>query len=153
MNDIETNSGGYYYRYPRPALTVDCVVFGWKDAALHVLLIRRANEPFKGKWAFPGGFVDVGESLETAARRELQEETGLHGIDLEQLHAFGNPDRDPREHVVSIAYYSLVNISDHHVTASSDASAATWFPVQDLPPLAFDHDKILQTALQRIKET
>src|SRR5215204_7405534 len=136
------------YEYPRPALTVDAVVFGLDDEDLKVLLIRRGLEPFLGKWALPGGFVRVGESLEDAVRRELQEETGIAQVFLEQLYTFGAVDRDPRERVVSVAYYALVNLSDHPpARAATDVRDARWFPVQKVtakaPPLAFDHADIL----------
>ena len=141
---------GNTYKYPRPALTVDCVVFGLDDEDLKVLLIQRGLEPFAGKWALPGGFVHVGESLEEAARRELQEETGVKGVFLEQLYTFGQPDRDPREHVVSVAYYVLVNLNDHEILAATDARHAAWFAIDDVPSLAFDHDKILKAAHNRL---
>lgn len=141
----------YTYKYARPALTVDCVIFGLDEDDLKVLLIQRDLEPFAGEWAIPGGFVEVGESLETAARRELAEETGLEKIYLEQLYSFGDPGRDLREHVVTVAYYALVNIFDHKVQAATDARDAAWFAVSDLPRLAFDHDKILATAHERLQ--
>jgi 8-oxo-dGTP diphosphatase len=127
------------------------VVFGFGGSSLKVLLIERNQAPFRGRWALPGGFVDVGETLEEAARRELQEETGLSKIYLEQLFTFGAVDRDPREHVVSVAYYALVRMADHQVQAASDAKAASWFPIQRLPGLAFDHAEILAVALQRLQ--
>jgi 8-oxo-dGTP diphosphatase len=142
----------FKYRYPRPALTVDCVVFGLDDKGLKVLLIQRARKPFRGRWALPGGFVHVEESLESAARRELEEETGLRDVYLEQLYTFGEPDRDPRERVVTVAYYALVNLRDHHVQAATDAREAAWFAVPDVPALAFDHEKIIETAVARLKE-
>ena len=138
------------YEYPRPALTVDCVVFGLDEEDLKVLLIQRNLEPFEGKWAIPGGFIRVGESPEEAARRELYEETGVKNIFLEQLYTFGNPDRDPREHVVTIAYFALVNLSDHKIRAATDSRQAAWFAIDDVPRLAFDHDKILKTAYERL---
>ncbi len=140
------------YQYPRPALTVDCVVFGL-DAqhSLKVLLIRRKLPPFAGDWALPGGFVRLDESLEEAARRELREETGLDQVFLEQLYSFGAVNRDPRERVVAIAYYALVNLQDYTLHAATDASDAAWFLLPELPPLAFDHDRILSTALARLK--
>lgn len=141
----------YTYAYPHPAVTTDCVVFGLDDEDLKVLLIRRDLEPYKGKWALPGGFVQIDESLEDAARRELKEETGLENIFLEQLYTFGDPDRDPRERVITVAYYALVNLIDHDLRAASDASDARWFPVESPPRLAFDHAKILETALARLK--
>ena len=141
----------YTYEYPRPALTVDCVVFGFDEGELKVLLIQRELPPFRGKWAFPGGFVRIDETLEEAARRELQEETGLTKVFLEQLYTFGDLDRDPRERVVSVAYYALVKLSEYSVKAASDARQAAWFCVSDVPKLAFDHDHILEVALQRLK--
>jgi 8-oxo-dGTP diphosphatase len=139
------------YEYPRPALTVDAVVFGLDEEDLKVLLVRRDLEPFQGRWALPGGFVRVGESLEEAVRRELQEETGLAQVFLEQLYTFGDVDRDPREHVVTVAYYALVKLSDHRVRAATDARDAAWFAVAEAGGLAFDHDQILAAALQRLK--
>ena len=141
----------FQYKFPRPALTVDCAVFGLDDQDLKVLLIQRDLEPFAGKWALPGGFVHEEESLEEAARRELAEETGLTRVFLEQLYTFGDPGRDPRERVVTVAYFALVNIRDHKVRASTDARNAAWFAVTDLPSLAFDHDLILETARQRLR--
>lgn len=144
----------YTYEYPRPALTVDCVVFGLEglnDDDLKVLLIQRAHEPHAGHWALPGGFVDMGEDLETAARRELQEETGLEISYLEQLYTFGAPDRDPRGRVVSVAWFALVQTLQHPPRSGSDAAAAEWHPVLRPPPLAFDHQRILKMAHQRLK--
>jgi len=140
----------FSYEYARPALAVDCVVFGM-DEDLQVLLIRRDIEPFQGRWALPGGFVRLDETLDEAARRELEEETGVSRLYLEQLYTFGDIGRDPRERVVSVAYYALVKLSDHRVKAATDAREAAWFSVDDLPKLAFDHDKILQVALARLK--
>src|SRR6478672_11137398 len=139
------------YQFPRAALTVDCVVFGLDDSELKVLLIERALEPFRGKWALPGGFVRVDETLDDAARRELEEEAGLKNVFLEQLYTFGEVKRDPRERVVSVAYYSLVNFADHAARADTDAADARWFAVSDVPTLAFDHAAILETALKRLQ--
>ncbi len=139
------------YEYPRPALTVDAVVFGLDEGDLKVLLIRRDLEPFRDKWALPGGFVRVEESLEEGVRRELREETGISQVFLEQLYTFGAVDRDPRERVVTVAYYALVNLSDHHLKAATDARDAAWFAVSEARGLAFDHDRILQAALERLK--
>jgi 8-oxo-dGTP diphosphatase len=139
------------YEYPRPALTVDCVVFGLDAEDLRVLLIQRALPPFEGQWALPGGFVRIDEPLEDAARRELEEETGLGDVFLEQLYTFGAVRRDPRERIVSVAYYALVNLRDHQVHAATDASDAAWFGIHDVPRLAFDHADILQTALDRLR--
>jgi 8-oxo-dGTP diphosphatase len=141
----------YTYAYPRPALTVDCAIFGLDDEDLKVLLIQRDRDPFAGRWALPGGFVDMDEPLEAAARRELLEETGLSIAFLEQLYTFGEPHRDPRGRVVSVAYYSLVKLSDHRVQAATDARRAAWFAVGDAPPLAFDHAGILKVAHDRLR--
>ena len=141
----------YTYQYARAALTVDCVVFGFDEGELKVLLIERGLEPFKGRWALPGGFVRVEETLDAAARRELQEEAGLTNIFMEQLYTFGEVDRDPRERVVSVAYYALVKLSEHEAKAATDAANAKWFPVSKAPKLAFDHRDILDTALARLK--
>ena len=141
----------YTYEYPRAALTVDCVVFGLDDEDLKVLLIQRDLEPFEGRWALPGGFVHVDESLEDAARRELEEETGISEVFLEQLYTIGTLGRDPRERVVTVAYYALVKLGDHTVQAATDARNAAWFSVDDLPPLAFDHDGIFAMALERLR--
>jgi len=141
----------FSYKYPRPALTVDCVVFGLEQDALQVLLIKRGQEPFAGRWALPGGFVQLDETLEQAALRELQEETGLRDVFLEQLYTFGAVERDPRERVVSVAYYALCKLGDHHVRAATDAADAAWLPVRKTPELAFDHAEILQLALQRLR--
>ncbi|QEF99166.1 Bifunctional NMN adenylyltransferase/Nudix hydrolase [Stieleria maiorica] len=139
------------YEFSRPALTVDCVVFGLDEPELKVLLIRRDLKPYRGKWALPGGFVHVDESLEDGARRELREETGLERVYLEQLYTYGDVDRDPRERVVTVAYYALVKLSDHRVVAATDARDADWFCVHDLPQLAFDHSRILDAAYHRLQ--
>jgi 8-oxo-dGTP diphosphatase len=141
----------YSYEYPRGALTVDCVVFGLDDVELKVMLIQRGQEPYLGMWALPGGFVRVAETLDEAARRELEEETGLHQVFLEQLYTFGEVHRDPRERVVSVAYYALVKLSDHRVQAATDAREAAWFGVHEVPSLAFDHAGILQMGLERLR--
>jgi 8-oxo-dGTP diphosphatase len=149
--NAETTLLAYSYQYPRAALTVDCVVFGYDDGELKVLLIERALEPFKGKWALPGGFVRVDEMLDDAARRELGEEAGLKDVFLEQLYTFGTVDRDPRERVVSVAYYALVKLAAHDTKAATDAADAQWFPISKAPKLAFDHAEILAAALARLK--
>jgi len=141
----------FSYQFARAAVTVDCVVFGLDDEDLKVLLIRRDLPPFEDKWALPGGFVRLEETLDEAARRELQEETSLERVFLEQLYTFGGIDRDPRERVITVAYYALVRLSDHRVQAATDARDAVWFAMDDLPSLAFDHDQILETAHQRLQ--
>jgi 8-oxo-dGTP diphosphatase len=139
------------YEYPRPALTVDCVVFGFDDDALQLLLIRRGIEPYKGKWALPGGFVHLDEDLDAAARRELLEETGVRDLFLEQLYTFGAPNRDPRGRVVSVAYVALVKAANHPATGDTDAAEAKWFPANKIPKLAFDHAVIVNAALDRLR--
>jgi 8-oxo-dGTP diphosphatase len=139
------------YEFPRPALTVDCVVFGLDAEGLKILLIRRGLEPFRNRWALPGGFVRIEESIDDAARRELREETGLENVFLEQLYTFGKLGRDPRERVVTVAHYALVNLANHRVHAASDANSAAWFDVRDLPKLPFDHEELVEKALGRLK--
>ena len=141
----------FTYAYARPALTVDCVVFGVDESALQLLLIQRGLPPFLGRWALPGGFVRLEETLEEAARRELREETGIERIFLEQLRAFGDLERDPRERVVTLAHVGLVKLSDHRIRAATDAANAAWFAVDDLPRLAFDHDAIVAEALSTLQ--
>jgi ADP-ribose pyrophosphatase YjhB (NUDIX family) len=141
--------------YPSPSVTADCVVFGITFAsdgpALRVLLIERGEAPFEGALALPGGFVRMAETIDDAARRELREETGLDDVFLEQLYTFGALDRDPRGRVVSVAYYALVNLADHRVRSGTDARDARWVAVQDARDLAFDHDRILAVALERLR--
>ncbi len=140
----------YCYKYPHPAVTTDCVIFGFNGERLQVLLIERGIEPYKGHWAFPGGFLKMDETAEEGAKRELKEETGLADAYIQQLHTFSNPDRDPRERVITIAYYALVKIQE--VKGGDDAASARWFPLDEIPPLAFDHDYILRMATQRLRE-
>lgn len=133
-------------------VTVDIVIFTIRDDELHVLLVRRAIPPFQGKWAIPGGFVLPNESLDDAARRELREETGVDDVFLEQLYTFGAPGRDPRGRVITVAYYALVSPDRAPPLAGSDAAEAAWWPVERVPsPLAFDHDRILEVALDRVR--
>ncbi|NLX55505.1 MAG: NUDIX hydrolase [Planctomycetaceae bacterium] len=141
----------YTYDYPRAALTVDCAVFGLDDEGLKVLLIQRDAEPFAGCWALPGGYVEMDESLDAAARRELEEETGVRPRFLEQLRAFGAVHRDPRGRVVTVAYYGLVRLADHRLRAASDARDARWHPVDQPLRLAFDHAEILGVARERLR--
>lgn len=140
----------YQYAYPHPAVTTDVVIFSIRDNELKLLLIRRGGAPFKGKWALPGGFVQLHESLDEGARRELQEETGLSGVYLEQLYTFGEPDRDPRERVITVAYYALIPSEQVSLCAATDAEAVGWFGMDELPPLAFDHAGIVRMAHERL---
>lgn len=140
----------YCYKYPHPAVTTDCVIFGFDGERLQVLLIERGIEPYKGRWAFPGGFLKMDETAEEGALRELKEETGLEGAFMEQFHTFSAPERDPRERVITIAYYALVKIQE--VNGGDDAASARWFPLDEIPSLAFDHDYILRMATQRLRE-
>lgn len=141
----------YSYEYPRPGVAADCAVFGFDGGQLLLLLIQRGQEPFRGSWALPGGFLRPGESAETAALRELEEEAGLSGLYLEQLYTFSRPDRDPRGWVISVGYVGLVRSGRLHYNGGSDACAADWFPLGELPPLAFDHKEIAGLALERIR--
>lgn len=147
MNDEEKI---YCYKYPHPAVATDCVIFGFDGSDIKVLLIQRGIEPFKDKWAFPGGFMRIDESAEQCALRELREETGLDVDILEQLQAFTAVKRDPRERVVSIAFYTLVKMSEVH--GGDDATNAKWWPIDQVPGLAFDHDRILRVAMTRLRE-
>ena len=142
--------GNFCYKYPHPAVTTDCVVFGYDGLRLNVLLIERGNEPYKGYWAFPGGFLNINEDAADGARRELCEETGLRVTNIEQLGAFASPDRDPRERVISIAYFTLTHVQD--VRGDDDANVARWFPIDQLPSLAFDHQQMFKMALQRLSD-
>lgn len=141
----------YSYEYPRPALTVDIVIFGYQNDSLYLLLIKRALEPFLDHWAIPGGFVLMDEELDTAAKRELKEETGVSRVFLEQLYTFGGVKRDPRGRVVTVAYYALINMEKVKLSASTDAKDAQWFPINKTPKLAFDHQDILKVALDRLR--
>lgn len=141
----------FTYEYPRPSVTVDCVMFGVDEDGLKVLLIQRADDPFAGQWALPGGFVDMNETTEEAARRELAEETGVQNQYLEQLYTFSRVDRDPRNRVISVAYYALVQPHQLTVAAGDDAAAAQWFPARRHPKLAFDHKDIVAVALTRLE--
>lgn len=134
-------------------VAVDAVVFGYsKEDGVRILLIKRKYEPFKGRWAIPGGFVKNDESLESAVERELLEETGVKINYLEQLYTFGKPDRDPRRRILAVAYFGLVKSAQFEkLKASTDAEEAEWFNIKDLPKLAFDHKEILQTAIERLR--
>lgn len=140
----------YHYKYPHPAVTADCVVFGFDGVSIKVLLVKRGVEPYKGKWALPGGFMKIDETAEECAKRELEEETGLTNTSVEQFYTFTDVNRDPRERVVTIAHYALVRLSD--VKGGDDAEVAQWFAQSEIPSLAFDHDRILRMALNCLKE-
>ena len=141
----------YTYKHPHPAVTTDCVIFGYDvTEGLSVLLVQRGLEPFQGRWAFPGGFMKIDEDADTGALRELLEETGLRPAAIEQFGTFTQVDRDPRERVITIAYFALVRKAE--VQSGDDAAQARWFPVREVPPLAFDHDRILRVALGKLRE-
>lgn len=139
----------WQYRYEHMAVTTDCVIFTFEERQLKVLLIRRGGEPYKGQWAFPGGFLRLNESAKEGALRELREETSLTPSAIEQLGVFSDVNRDPRERVITIAWYALVRPSD--VLGGDDADEARWFPVNHLPPLAFDHSQIFTAAMERLR--
>ncbi|MEN8168190.1 MAG: NUDIX domain-containing protein [Pseudomonadota bacterium] len=142
--------GSYCYPYPHPAVTTDVVLFTIQEQQLRILLIQRAAAPFSEMWALPGGFLEIDEDLETCAARELEEETGITGLYLEQLYTFGTPERDPRERVISVTYYALVQANRVNPRAASDARQADWFPIGSLPDLAFDHADIIELARRRL---
>jgi len=138
----------YTYDYPRPMVSVDAVVLREREGRLEVLLIRRGKPPFEGLPALPGGFVEIDEDLPDAAARELREETGLEGVALEQLAAFGRPGRDPRGRCISIAFVGVLERGGDLVVGGDDAVEAVWHDTRRLPPLAFDHDEIVAVALE-----
>lgn len=140
----------YSYKYPHPSVTTDCVIFGFDGVKLKVLLVERGMAPYKGRWAFPGGFLNMDESAEEGALRELKEETGLEGAYIRQFYTFSAPQRDPRERVITIAYYALVRMQE--VKGGDDASDARWFALDEVPPLAFDHDQILRKAEKTLRQ-
>lgn len=141
----------YQYEYQRPALATDCVIFGFDGGELKLLLLEREKEPFKNKWALPGGFVFMDETTETCAKRILSEKAGIKNMFIEQLYTFSDVYRDPRERIVSVAYYALVNKHQYELVAGRDTIKAEWFELSRLPKLAFDHAKIVKTAIQRLK--
>lgn len=140
----------FTYRYPRPMVTTDIVVLKKDAKDVKILLIERGNPPFEGQWALPGGFVDENEALKAAALRELKEETQLEGIELSQLHTFGNPGRDPRGHCVSIVYMGWLTDAKKQAVAGDDAKKVEWFPINELPQLAFDHQEIIAMAVKKL---
>ena len=139
----------YQYKYEHMAVTTDCVIFTYEDWTLKVLLVRRGGEPYKGEWAFPGGFMKLDETAKEGALRELWEETSLETSAIRELGVFSDVDRDPRERVITIAYYALIKPSE--VIGGDDAEEAAWFPIDKLPILAFDHQKIFDAAMQRLR--
>ena len=141
----------YSYRYPRPAVTADCVVMT-KEMTPHVLLIQRGIDPYKGGWAFPGGFMNMDETTEQCAIRELEEETGLRLSKIQQIGAYSKVDRDPRGRTITVAYLAIVD-EPIAVTGQDDAAKAEWWPLSDLPHLAFDHYDIMQDAIRKYKES
>ena len=144
--------GKYVYDWPRPMVTVDAVVFAITPGAIKLLLIKRGHEPFKGKWALPGGFIGMDEELDDAVARELQEETGLTGVRLEQMHTFGKPGRDPRGRQITVVYMGIINQCLDHIKAGDDAELAQWFDINALPSdMSFDHDIVAQFAIDRLK--
>lgn len=142
----------YTYKYPRPAVTTDSVIFGFDGASINILLIERGLKPFKGTWALPGGFLNMDETVEEGARRELCEETNVKDVFLEQFHVFSAVDRDPRERVLTIAFFALVSKDEFNVVAGDDASKARWYEWNSLPPLAFDHAEIITMAKEKLQE-
>lgn len=150
-NPSANSAKPYCYEYPHPAVTTDVVLFTLREERLQVLLIERGQAPFKGRWALPGGFLDIDEDLDAGAARELAEETGVTDLPLEQFGLFGTPGRDPRERILSVAYLALApqeRLSS--VRAGDDATAAAWFPLEALPALAFDHAEIIAAAQRRL---
>lgn len=148
LHNMETQK--YTYDYPRPAVTTDCVVFGMDNQDLKVLLIERGWEPYKGAWAFPGGFLNMDETAEQGALRELKEETSLDLRYIKQVGAFSDVNRDPRTRVITIAFYALTKVSE--VQGGDDAAKAQWFSLNELPRLAFDHELILREARMKLRE-
>jgi 8-oxo-dGTP diphosphatase len=140
----------FCYDYPRPALTADCIIIRRKKDQKDILLIERAHEPFKGFWALPGGFTDINESSEETAKRELKEETGIDSNNLQQVHTFSDPGRDPRGRTVSVVYYAEIEDSEINPTAGDDASKAAWFSINALPELAFDHFQIIEFTIHKL---
>lgn len=141
----------YCYKYPRPEVTADCVVWGWNDGEVYVLLIRRGREPFRDCLALPGGFMEMDESAEACALRELQEETGLCVNAVRQVGVFSDPGRDPRGRVVTVAFYAFADMGQELIRAGDDAAEAGWFSLSALPSLAFDHREIIEAAWRQVK--
>ena len=150
MTDYKlTEDGLYAYRWPRASVTADAVLFAERDGQTFVLLIQRGNDPYKGYWAFPGGFLEMDETVARCAERELEEETGIVLIGMQLLGIYSDVERDPRGRVITAAYAAMTTMPE--ATASDDAATAQWWPLNELPPLAFDHDKILADAKRVLK--
>ena len=145
--------GKYVYEWPRPMVTADAAVLAFFDDKPKLLLIQRKREPFKDRWALPGGFVEIEEDLPEAVARELAEETGLTGVPLEQLRTFGKPGRDPRGRTITVAYFGIAQDNWDQIQAADDAANAEWFDIEHLPAMAFDHDEIARCAIERLKQT
>ena len=139
----------YHYKYPRLALTVDIIVFLKEKEEVKILLIQRGRYPFEGKWALPGGFVDMDETIENTAIRELKEETGLSKVELKQFHAFSAIGRDPRGRTVSVVFYGFTDSDNCKIKGDDDARDAKWFSINNIPELAFDHNEIIEMALNK----
>ncbi len=145
--------GKYVYDWPRPMVTVDAAVFTFSGDKARVLLINRGNEPFKGKWALPGGFIDMDEELEDAVVRELEEETGLTGVRLEQMRTFGTVGRDPRGRQITIVFMGIATEEQTKIKAGDDAAQAQWFDIENLPSnMAFDHKEVVRFAIEKLME-
>ena len=145
--------GKYIYDWPRPMVSVDAVVFGFFRNEAKVLLINRGNEPFKGQWALPGGFVDIDEELEDAVVRELEEETGLVDVPLEQMHTFGDVGRDPRGRQITIVFMGIATKGQNKIKAGDDAAEVRWFDIKNLPKdLAFDHNEVVEFGIKKLKK-
>jgi 8-oxo-dGTP diphosphatase len=140
----------FTYEYPRPAVTVDAAVFRKNGNYWEVLMIRRGNEPFRGMWALPGGFVNMDETLEEAVARELKEETNLEGVGLEQLHTFSAVNRDPRHRTISTVFYGIISPGNMEAKAGDDAAETRWISIESLPQMAFDHDMVVRMAVERL---
>lgn len=144
----------YIYDWPRPMVTVDAAVFRISCGKVSILLINRKNEPYKGRWAIPGGFVDMDEELEDAIVRELAEETGLTGVPLEQMHTFGTIGRDPRGRQITIVFMGITNEQQTAVKGGDDAAQAKWFDIENLPDnMAFDHNRVIKFAIEKLKNS
>ena len=147
---MKKEKGEYTYPFPRPSVTTDCVIFGYDGKDIKLLLVERGIPPFKGMWALPGGYLQMDEDAIDGAKRELYEETGLRDAYIEQFRTFSAVDRDPRGRVITIAHLALVRISE--VKGGDDAAKAQWFPLKDVPQLAFDHDMILREAMKALRQ-